>query len=58
MFNQIKQNYYTYNPSEFVPIFRNGKLQNRRQFFFYKAKHTAKLAAQTYEHLIDRAYQG
>lgn len=31
---------YTYDPTEFLPIFYNGKLYNRNEFIQYKAKKT------------------
>ena len=36
---QIIQNkYYTYKPGEFLPIYTDGQLSNKKSFHLYKAK--------------------
>jgi hypothetical protein len=36
--NTIQNKIYAYNPNEFLPIFVDGRLDNRDQFIAYKAK--------------------
>lgn len=38
MINKIKNNYYKYKPGEFLPIYMDGELANRRAFHIYKLK--------------------
>lgn len=38
MVNKIKTNYYKYQPGEFLPIYIDGELANRRAFHTYKVK--------------------
>jgi hypothetical protein len=38
MINAIKQKYFTYQPGEFLPIRKDGKLANIREFHFYRIK--------------------
>lgn len=38
MINKIKSKYNTYQPGEFLPIYIDGQLANRRDFHFYKLK--------------------
>lgn len=38
MINKIKNKYYNYQPGEFLPIYMDGKLANRKQFHMYKIK--------------------
>lgn len=38
MVNKIKNKYYRYQPGEFLPIYMDGELANRRDFHLYKAK--------------------
>lgn len=42
MINAIKNKYYQYDPTEFLPIYRDGVLDNKREFHTYKAKKTLK----------------
>jgi hypothetical protein len=42
MINSIKNKYYEYNPTEFLPIYYEGVLANRKDFHLYKAKKAAK----------------
>jgi len=34
----IKEKYYTYQPGEFLPVYVDGKLANKRQFHAYRIK--------------------
>lgn len=38
MINSIKNKYYHYQPGEFLPIYMDGELANRKQFHMYKVK--------------------
>lgn len=42
MIKSITNKYYEYNPNEFLPIYYEGKLSNRKDFHAYKAKQAAK----------------
>ena len=37
----IENKFYTYVPGEFLPIFVDGELSNRQDFYAYKAKRAA-----------------
>jgi hypothetical protein len=39
--NTITNKYYKYQPSEFMPIFIEGELANKKEFHWYKAKRAA-----------------
>lgn len=34
----ITEKYYTYQPGEFLPVYSDGKLINRKQFHMYRIK--------------------
>lgn len=38
MVNKIKNHYYQYKPGEFLPVYIDGELANRRAFHCYKLK--------------------
>lgn len=38
MIENIKQKYYRFNPGEFLPVYHDGKLTNRREFHIYRIK--------------------
>lgn len=38
MINKIKNKYYRYQPGEFLPIYMDGQLANRKAFHMYKLK--------------------
>ena len=41
MFNlkqNIKNSYYNYQPGEFLPVYMDGQLANRKEFHAYKIK--------------------
>jgi len=40
MINKIKNSYYKYQPGEFLPIYMDGELANRKAFHIYKIKKT------------------
>lgn len=42
MINSIKNKYNTYNPNEFLPIYYEGVLANRKEFHAYKTKKAIK----------------
>lgn len=42
MINKITNKYYEYNPNEFLPIFYEGVLANRKEFHAYKTKKAIK----------------
>lgn len=56
MINSIKNKYFEYNPTEFMPIFYDGKLANARQFHLYKLKRAALRADRALMHFVDAAY--
>lgn len=39
--HKIKTIMYSYEPGEFIPIFYEGRLDNRNQFIAYKARRVA-----------------
>lgn len=51
--NNIETAIYAYNPDEFVPVFREGRLDNKGEFIAYKAEQFAEqlghLASRTLE---------
>lgn len=38
MINKIKSSFYSYDPNEFLPIYRDGVLDNKKDFHAYKTK--------------------
>jgi len=38
MINKIKNKYETYTPGEFLPIYYDGRLANKKEFHLYKLK--------------------
>ena len=57
MINSIKNKYYTYTPNEFLPIFEDGKLANRKDFHLYKLKKAALAADSAWMSFVKRAHQ-
>jgi hypothetical protein len=45
MINKIKNKYYKYQRGEFLPVYMDGRLANKREFHIYKAKRAAKIIA-------------
>lgn len=41
MINAIKNKYYTYQPGEFLPVYYDGALANKKDFHMYKIKKAA-----------------
>jgi hypothetical protein len=56
MINKIKNKYYEYNPSEFLPIYRDGKIDNMRDFHLLKAKKAALAMDRAFQRVLDAAY--
>lgn len=56
MINAIKNKYYQYQPGEFLPIWMDGELSNRKQFHLYKLKRAALRADRAFQTVLDRAY--
>ena len=56
MINKIKtkilDQFLSYNPQEFLPIYHCGKLANRREFALYKAKIGARLLLRSADRLL------
>lgn len=42
MIKSITNKYFEYNPNEFLPIYRDGVLDNKRSFHAYKTKKALK----------------
>ena len=42
MIKKITNKYYEYDPTEFLPIYRDGIIDNKNAFHAYKAKKTLK----------------
>jgi len=38
MINKIKTHYYQYQPDEFLPVYMNGALANKKEFHKYRFK--------------------
>lgn len=38
MINHIKDKYYRFNPGEFLPVYVDGKMTNKREFHIYRIK--------------------
>lgn len=56
MINSIKNKYYTYQPGEFLPIFMDGELANRKQFHMYKAKKALLAADRAWMAFVNSAH--
>lgn len=56
MIKSIKNKYYTYQPGEFLPIFQDGQLANRKQFHAYKIKRAANRADRAWIAFVERAH--
>lgn len=56
MINSIKNKYYTYQPGEFLPIYMDGELANRKQFHMYKLKKAALAADRAWMSFVERAH--
>lgn len=56
MINKITNKYFEYNPNEFLPIYRDGKIDNIKEFHLLKLKKAALAADRAFQRAIDRAY--
>jgi hypothetical protein len=56
MINTIKNKYYTYQPNEFLPIYEDGILANRRDFHLYKLKKALTAADSAWMDFVNRAH--
>ena len=56
MINKIKNAYNTYQPNEFLPIYEDGVLANRRDFHIYKLKRAAVAADAAWMSFVNRAH--
>ena len=56
MINSIKNKYYTYQPGEFLPIYMDGQLANRKQFHAYKLKKAALAVDRAWMSFVERAH--
>lgn len=54
MIKKITNKYYEYNPNEFLPIYRDGIIDNKRAFHAYKAKCAAKAVAKALTPIAQR----
>lgn len=55
MLNKIKNKYYQCQPGEFLPVFMDGELANRKQFHIYKLKCAARAGGQAIYTALNRA---
>ena len=55
MINHIKNKYYTYQPNEFLPIYYDGRLANKKEFHLYKLKRAALAVDNAFQVAIDKA---
>lgn len=56
MINAIKDKYYRYEPNQFLPIYEEGVLANRRDFHLYKIKKLAVAAGKAWMGFVNRAH--
>ena len=56
MINSIKNKYYEYQPNEFLPIYEEGILANRRDFHVYKLKKALIAADSAWMGFVNRAH--
>lgn len=56
MINKIKNAYNTYEPNQFLPIYYDGQLANRREFHIYKLKKVAIAADSAWMGFVNRAH--
>lgn len=56
MINKIKSKYETYTPGEFLPIYEEGILANRRDFHVYKLKKALIAADSAWMGFVNRAH--
>jgi hypothetical protein len=56
MINAIKNKYETYTPGEFLPIYYDGKLANKKQFHLYKLGKALNAADSAWMGFVNRAH--
>lgn len=56
MIKSITNKYYEYNPNEFMPIYYEGVLANRKEFHMYKLKKAALAADRAWMGFVERAH--
>ena len=56
MINAIKNKYNTYTPGEFLPIYMEGQLANKKDFHLYKIKKAALAADSAWMGFVNRAH--
>ena len=56
MIKKITNKYFEYNPNEFLPIYRDGKIDNMKEFHLLKLKKAALAVDHAFQVAIDRAY--
>lgn len=57
MINKITNKYFEYNPNEFLPIYRDGKIDNMKDFHLMKLKKAALAADRAWMNFVDRAHK-
>lgn len=53
----IENTIYGYNPQEFLPVFRDGELDNRAAFLVYKIARVRQHVGQFIERLVEAGQQ-
>lgn len=56
MINAIKNKYNTYTPGEFLPIYMEGQLANKKDFHLYKIKKALVAADNVWMTAVNRAH--
>jgi hypothetical protein len=56
MINKIKSKYETYTPGEFLPIYMEGTLINKKQFHLYKLGKALNAADSAWMGFVNRAH--
>ncbi len=57
MINKITNKYFEYNPNEFLPIYRDGKIDNMKEFHLLKLKKAVVAADSAWMGFVNRAHQ-
>lgn len=56
MINKIKDKYETYTPGEFLPIYYEGKIANKKEFHLYKLGKAMSAADNAWMGFVNRAH--
>lgn len=56
MINKIKSKYETYTPGEFLPIYYDGQLANKKEFHLYKLGKALTAADNAWMGFVHRAH--